>query len=120
MTATHALRCLHPGCPRTPTAGILCDAHTSRRHPPVRATVLPRTPTVQAATARAWAEHRDASDTDPDPRSALRTHLGIAQEALALAAGRHLRAPTRGTREALDRARSRVYGAAVAVGEVAR
>jgi hypothetical protein len=116
MTAAHALRCLHPGCPRTPTAGILCDAHASRRHPPVRATVLPRTATVQAAYDRAWADHDPTRELPP--QEALRNRLGRAQEALARAAARHSRAPSQTTTAALDAALSRVYGAVVALREV--
>jgi len=117
VTAAHALRCLHPGCPRTPTAGILCDAHTSRRHPPVARTALPRTTTVQAAYDRAWADHDPTREASP--REALRNRLGNAQEALAQAAARHLRAPTDATLDRLDAALSRVYGATIALREVA-
>jgi hypothetical protein len=83
----------------------------------VRATVLPRTPTVEAAYARAWADHDPTREASP--RAALRNRLGRAQEALARAAARHSHAPSEATTDALDAALSRVYGAVVALREMA-
>lgn len=110
--------CLHSRCPHPACDGYLCAGHASarRRRTPVRVT---RTPSqaVQAAYARAWAEHDLTAE--PDARTALRDRLRAALADADRVAAEHLRSPSDETAERVARVRARVVGALVAVGEVA-
>ena len=109
--------CLHRACPHPACDGYHCAGHAARRRrAPVRVTRVP-SQTVQAAYARAWAEHDPTAE--PDARTALRDRLRAALADADRIATEHLRAPSDETAERVARVRARVVGALVAVGEVA-
>lgn len=107
--------CLYSRCPYPACDGYHCAGHAARRRRPVRATRVP-SPIVAQAYARAWAEHDPTAE--PDARTALRDRLRAALAGADRVAAEHLRSPSDATAERVARARARVVGALVAVGEV--